>query len=56
MVALFALAFRLACNEGGKSGLHGNKVPGNARRGQPQGKRHRKQTADACIGKGEMVR
>ena len=29
----------------GKSGLHGNTVPGNARRGRPQGKCHRKQTA-----------
>ncbi len=26
---------------GGKSGLHGIRVPGNARRGQPQGKCHR---------------
>src|SRR5690606_10148789 len=32
---------------GGKSGLHGNTVPGNARRGRPQGKCHRKQTACA---------
>ena len=30
---------------GGKSGLHGNTVPGNARRGRPQGKCHREQTA-----------
>jgi len=30
---------------GGKSGLHGDTVPDNFRRGQPQGKRHRKQTA-----------
>ncbi len=30
---------------GGKSGLHGNTVPDNARRGRPQGKCHRKQTA-----------
>jgi len=30
---------------GGKSGLHGSMVPGNARRGRPQGKCHRKQTA-----------
>ena len=29
----------------GKSGLHEARVPGNARRGQPQGKRHREQTA-----------
>ena len=29
----------------GKSGLHEATVPGNARRGQPQGKRHREQTA-----------
>jgi hypothetical protein len=32
---------------GGKSGLHGNTVPGNARRGRPQGKCHREQTAGA---------
>ena len=32
---------------GGKSGLHGNTVPGNARRGRPQGKCNRKQTAGA---------
>lgn len=30
---------------GGKSGLHGNTVPDNVRRGRPQGKCHRKQTA-----------
>ena len=30
---------------GGKSGLHGHTVPGNARRGRPQGKCHREQTA-----------
>jgi hypothetical protein len=41
---------------GGKSGLHGNTVPGNARRGRPQGKCHRKQTAGASVGKGERVR
>ena len=29
----------------GKSGLHGTRMPGNARRGRPQGKCHRKQTA-----------
>ena len=29
----------------GKSGLHGGTVPGNARRGRPQGKCHRKYTA-----------
>ena len=29
----------------GKSGLHEVRVPGNARRGQPQGKRHREETA-----------
>ena len=39
----------------GKSGLHRIRVPGNARRGQPQGKCHRKDTAMACHGKGEMV-
>ncbi len=32
-------------NAGGKSGLHGNTVPANGRRGRPQGKCHRKQTA-----------
>ena len=46
---------------GGKSGLHGNTVPGNARRGRPQGKCHREQTADrGCFGswrgKGETGR
>ena len=35
---------------GGKSGLHGNTVPGNARRGRPQGKCHREQTAGAPQG------
>ena len=30
----------------GKSGLHGGTVPGNARRGRPQGKCHRKDTAE----------
>ena len=30
---------------GGKSGLHGKTVPDNVRRGRPQGKCHRKQTA-----------
>ena len=29
----------------GKSGLHEARVPGNARRGQPQGKRHREESA-----------
>ena len=29
----------------GKSGLHGETVPGNARRGRPQGQCHREQTA-----------
>ena len=44
---------------GGKSGLHGDTAPDNVRRGQPQGQRHRKQTArDLRIGqgKGERVR
>ena len=31
----------------GKSGLHGNTVPDNDRRGRPQGKCHREQTA--CV-------
>ncbi len=29
----------------GKSGLHKATVPGNARAGQPDGKRHREETA-----------
>ena len=37
----------VAIRGGGKSGLHGNTVPANGRRGQPQGKCHRKQTAGA---------
>jgi len=44
---------------GGKSGLHGHTVPDNVRRGQPQGKCHRNQTAcpaSAEAGKGETVR
>lgn len=36
---------RFASAGRGKSGLHGSTVPGNARRGQPQGQCHRKQTA-----------
>ena len=44
----------------GKSGLHGNTVPVNGRRGRPQGKCHRKQTAAVWFGrrrgKGERVR
>jgi hypothetical protein len=32
---------------GGKSGLHGSTVPGNARRGRPQGQCHREETAGA---------
>ncbi len=39
----------------GKSGLHEATVPGNARRGKPQGKRHREQTARVRAGKGETV-
>lgn len=39
----------------GKSGLHGAMAPGNTRPGKPEGKRHRKQTAHACMGKGETV-
>jgi hypothetical protein len=34
------------CAGRGKSGLHGGTVPGNARRGRPQGKCHRKYTAN----------
>ena len=35
---------------GGKSGLHGQTVPDNVRRGQPQGQCHREQTAAArCV-------
>lgn len=41
---------------GGKSGLHEATVPGNARLGQPKGKRHRKETApDVIRGQGETV-
>ena len=36
----------------GKSGLHGTTVPGNARRGRPQGKCHRKQSASASAEQG----
>ncbi len=32
-------------NRRGKSGLHGATVPGNARPGKPEGKRHREETA-----------
>ena len=32
-------------NTRGKSGLHEDRVPGNARPGQPEGKRHREETA-----------
>lgn len=39
----------------GKSGLPEARVPGNARRGQPQGKRHREETAPARRGDGEKV-
>ena len=34
---------------GGKSGLHGSTVPDNVRRGRPQGKCHRKQTAPPAL-------
>src|SRR5262249_3073618 len=41
----------------GKSGLHGDTVPANGRRGQPQGKCHREETASAIRRrKGEKVR
>ena len=43
-----------SCNgkpaRGGKSGLYGNTVPDNVRRGRPQRKCHRKQTADTPRG------
>ena len=39
----------------GKSGLPLARVPGNPRRGQPQGKRHREETAPVRRGKGETV-
>jgi N-acetyl-anhydromuramyl-L-alanine amidase AmpD len=35
----------------GKSGLHGKTVPDNVRRGRPQGKCHREQTAGASPGR-----
>ena len=41
---------------GGKSGLHGNTVPGNARRGRPQGKCNRKQTARAVLASARVGR
>jgi hypothetical protein len=34
----------------GKSGLHGPTVAANGRRGRPQGKCHRNQTANGCFG------
>ena len=37
-------------NTRGKSGLHEDRVPGNARPGQPEGKRHREETAPAQAG------
>ncbi len=45
-------------SEGGKSGLHGGTVPGNARRGRPQGQCHRKYTAAqlACAGRAARVK
>ena len=39
----------------GKSGLPEATVPGNARAGQPDGERHRKQTAFVRKGQGETV-
>ncbi|GHF36515.1 hypothetical protein GCM10017056_05450 [Seohaeicola zhoushanensis] len=39
----------------GKSGLRKATVPGNARAGKPDGKRHREQTAPVRRGKGETV-
>ena len=39
----------------GKSGLHEATVPGNARAGQPDGKRHRNETAGLRAVKGETV-
>jgi hypothetical protein len=40
----------------GKSGLHGGAVPGNARRGRPQGKCHRKYTAGPVAGNRRAAR
>lgn len=57
-------AYGMLCAEGrmaaggnirGKSGLHKATVPGNTRPGQPEGKRHREQTALVRGGKGETV-
>lgn len=42
-------------NVRGKSGLQLTRVPGNPRRGQPQGKRHREETSLVRKGKGETV-
>jgi len=47
---------RAGSHRRGKSGLHKATVPGNARPGQPEGKRHRKQTVlDWLQDKGEKV-
>ncbi len=39
----------------GKSGLHKATVPGNTRAGQPDGQRHRNETARPRTGKDETV-
>ncbi|GAB5388486.1 MAG: hypothetical protein Alpg2KO_14540 [Alphaproteobacteria bacterium] len=41
---MIAFANRGNAGRGGKSGLQAGKVPGNTRRGRPQGQCHRKQT------------
>ena len=42
---------RLPDPRGGKSGLQKETVPGNTRAGQPDGKRHRNDTATPQVGK-----
>ena len=50
------MAASCACAGRGKSGLHGGTVPGNARRGRPQGKCHRKYTANPSRHAGRAAR
>ena len=43
-------------NVRGKSGLHEATVPGNARPGKPEGKRHRNETATGLVGDADTAR
>jgi hypothetical protein len=56
VIAAVLIAFRSELLRGGKSGLQRGTVPGNSRRGRPQGKCHRNYTAMFRHGKGETVR